>query len=114
DDSMSTEEVVLGRKEMHRTAAAFAAAGFFSEQLRHRRAGAAVSCKILCVDPIGGDDVILRLQRADHAGSNRFLSDVEVEETTDLPLGVEPRGLLLEAPHEKHLAVKLKNRISVH
>ena len=55
---------------------------------------------------VGGDHVVVGLERRAGADRDGLLADVEVEEAADLALRVGARALFFEAADEEHLAVK--------
>ena len=50
------------------------------------------------------DDVIGRADGVDHAGGDRFLARIKMQETDDVSLAVFFRRALLEGPGEQHVA----------
>jgi hypothetical protein len=55
---------------------------------------------------IGGNNFILGIAEGDEAGADGFLTNVEVEEATDMALLVKFGGALFDAADEDHLAVE--------
>src|SRR5262249_21447375 len=62
---------------------------------------------------ITGEHVVVLPDCGDRADTNCFLADVKMTEAANLAGDVNFRGFLLEAPDQKHLAVKLDESIVV-
>ncbi len=63
--------------------------------------------------PVGRDDVVVRTQWANGAGSGRLLADVQVAEAPDLADCVGLLGLLLEPAIQDHVPEKLQDQIGL-
>ena len=53
---------------------------------------------------VGRHDRVVRLERLHRADRDRFLADIQMEETTDLGVAVQLRAPFLEAADAHHLA----------
>ncbi len=62
---------------------------------------------------VGGEQVIVRPHGGVGADGDRFLSDVEVEETADFSPRIGPSRLFFEATDRGHLAVELEVKLVV-
>jgi hypothetical protein len=108
DDAVATQEVRLGVEEVHRAAKAFAATGLLGEQLGHDGPGRHPLGVGLTVVPVGGHDVVVRLDRRDRTDRHRLLTYIEVEEPTDLALRIRLGRRLLDPADRQHLPVVLE------
>src|SRR5207302_10305377 len=78
------------------------AAGIFAEKFGHTGIGAGAAGKGMGVIAVGSDDVIIKPNRRDRSGNDRFLTDVKVTETADLLRLILLAGALFETPDEQH------------
>ena len=106
-DRVAPEEAAAGVEDVHRAAAAAAAALELAVHLGEEAPGGDAASEGVAVLPIGGDDRIVRLERLEGAHGDGLLADVQMQEAADLPRAVELRTLLLEAPDAQHLAQQL-------
>jgi hypothetical protein len=63
---------------------------------------------------VGREEVVVVAEQAHGADAHRFLADVQVEETADLPLDVHLLAALLEPADEQHLPVQNEGFVSIH
>ena len=114
NEGEATKEVVLFGEEVHRATASLAAAGGFSEQLTHDFAGGNAGAQCMDMVSVGtAEPVVLTLHRADHAGTDGFLTVVEVDKAKHLAAVVHLRALVLKATTEGHVAVQLETGVTV-
>src|SRR5262245_5938572 len=107
DDGVTAEEVDALVEEVHR--AAFAAREPIAPavELGHGALGIRALGQAVAVLAIGGDRVVIRPKRGRRADRDRFLADVEMQESADLAEGIRLRGLLLETADEEHVGQEL-------
>jgi len=101
-DAMSAEEVCLGVEDVHGAALAARGSCVAAKQLGHDCSRADSACERLPMIAVGGDHVIIGTDHRHHAGRDRFLSDVEVQEPADLSERVPFGAPLLETTLEEH------------
>src|SRR4029078_10348723 len=73
-------------------------------EARHRQAAR----ERVAMLAIGRDDGVGRRERAQDAGRDRLLANIEMEETANLLRAVELDALLLETPDAEHRAQQLE------
>src|SRR5688572_11005298 len=107
DDAVTAVQAMLGVEEMHRAALAFRNTGAFAVKLGHDFAGVGSEGQGLGVIAIAAEDGVARFERADDAGGDGLLADVDVKVPADL--APPERGLrrFLEAADEDHLPEEL-------
>ena len=106
DDAVAAEHVGGRVEHVHRAAQPLRAASLLAPQLGHERVRGHPLGDGDAVIAVGGDHVVVRLERGDGPDADRLLPDVQVKEPADLPLGVGARGLLFEAANQEHLPVE--------
>src|SRR5437773_2679205 len=99
---------------MHRASAPFCTSGSFSKKLSHSGASAASTSKVVPVTSISRHYEISLLQHRCSTYGYCLFTDIEVQKSTYLSLGVEPRRLLFESPNTEHLPVKICNKFVIH
>ena len=107
DDRVAAEETPRAIEDVHRAAAAAAAAFELAHHLGHQRTHGHTPCQRLPVVAVGGHDGVTRLQRSHDTDRDRFLPVVEVQEAADLLRLVELDALGLEAANAQHLPVQV-------
>ena len=102
---MAAVEVFLLVEEVHRSAFAAAAAGYFSEQFCHYCFGIHADSECVAVVSVGGYYVISgEVDGCDGAGAYCFLSNVYVAKAADFAEAVHLGGLFFEPAYQEHLA----------
>jgi len=105
---MPAVKVLLDVEKVHRAALAPGQACLFAQQLRRAPHGIGTAHQGVPVIAVGSDHVIIRpcgmLRRHRH----RLLADIQVTETTDMPLLVQLGHPLLETPDQEHFPVHLE------
>ena len=108
DNGIAPHEVEVRVEEVHGAPLPLADAGRLAEQLRHHPPRLGAADDGLGMLPVGGEDVVVPVQRRGGADRHRLLAAVEVEKTGDVPLGVLLGARLLEFAAEHHLLVQLQ------
>src|SRR5690606_3713162 len=103
DDRVAPVEATPDVEQVHRPAAAAAAAFALAEHLGHHRCGRHAACQRMAVLAVGGEDAVVVAQLRHRAGSDRLLADVQVQEAANAAGAVELGAFLLEAPDAHHL-----------
>ena len=107
DEGITAEQMVLLGEQVHRAAAALAAAGFLAEQLAHHLAGRHAAAEGVHVVAVGAaEPVVLQLHRPDHARAHGLLTVVEMHEAEHLAPVIHLGALVLKAPAQGHVAVE--------
>src|SRR6266550_1062926 len=110
-DAVSAEEVCLGVEDVHGAALATRGTILAAEQFGHDGAGTNSASECLSVIAIRRDHVIVGADHRHHSGRDRFLSDVEMTESTDLAERVRFSTPLLEAALEEHRMKQLPSKL---
>ena len=113
DDRVAAVEAAWGVEDVHRAAAAAAAALDAAEHLGHDRLGRDAAGQRVAVLAVGGHDRVVRVERLHAADGHRLLADVQVQEAADLGRAVQLDAALLEAPDAEHLAIEVAARASL-
>ncbi len=103
-DRVAPVEAVRGVEQVHGAAASAAAAGGPAVHLGHHGVGGNSASQCVPVFAVGGDHRVLLAQCLVDAHGDGFLTDVEVDEPTDLRAAVELHAPLLEPSDGKHPA----------
>ena len=103
DDAVAAVQAVLGVEQVHRAALALRDARALAEELGHDLARIGAEDERLGVIAIAAEDDVVVVQRAEDAGGDRLLADVDVEIPADLALTELALGGFLEAADEDHL-----------
>ena len=102
DDGVPAVETCGRIEHVHRAAASAAAPLLLAEHLSHERVRRDPAGEGVPVLPVGGDDRVVRREGLHDADGDRFLADIEMQETTNLAGAVHLGALLLEAPDAQH------------
>ncbi len=113
DDGVAAEEVHTLVEQMHRAALTLAQAVAAAEQLGHGPAWVAALGQAVTVLAIGRDRIVITSQHRRGAGGNGFLTDGEVEESTDLAQGVRFGRFLLEAADQHHVGEQAAGQLGI-
>src|SRR5688572_6774161 len=108
DNTVAAVEAFLGREHVHRPAFALRAAVPAPGELGHDALRSHADGKRVPMITVGGDHLVVWLERHLHADDDRFLPDVEMTEAADMPHAVELARLLLEAANKQHLAISVE------
>ena len=92
---------------MHGAAFALGATGDLAVELGHERLGIHADGHRVSMIPIRGDDVVVLAHEGAATDGDRFLADVEMQESADLFGLVGAQGAFLKATDADHLAMKL-------
>src|SRR5690606_8046329 len=84
------------------------------EELRHGGLGRHSERECRPVIAIGLENQIPLLDRGRRRHGDRLLADVEMEESTDLPLRIRARRFFLEAPDQEHLPIIIEPALNLH
>jgi hypothetical protein len=112
DDGVAAVQARRGVEQVHRAAAAAAAAFSLAVHLGHDRVRRNASRERMTVLAIRGDDRIVRGERVDGANGDRLLTDVQVQEAADLELAIEIGAPFLEAPDAHHVAQQRERELA--
>jgi hypothetical protein len=104
DNRVAAIEAGGSVEQVHRTAAAVAAAFGFAIHLGHDRVHCHAAGESMAVLAIGRDHRVGWRERLHRTDSDRLLADIEVQKTADLLLLVKLGAFLLEAPDAHHPA----------
>ena len=104
DDGIATHEAALAIEHVHRAAHALAHAGGTAEQFRHHFARRRAADQRMRVFAVIADDVVGRADRVEHAGGDRFLAGIQMQEADDIAFGVFLCRPLLEGARQQHIA----------
>jgi hypothetical protein len=99
---------------VHAAALAPADAGGLAAELGQQGAHVGAARDRVPVVAIVGDHVVVLAHQADGADADRFLSDVQVEETADLSFDIELGAAFFEPADEQHLAIKPERLFFIH
>ena len=102
-DGVAAVDAMRDVEEMHRPAAASAAAGRLAEHLRHHSGRRHAAGHGMGVLPVGGHDPVLGCDSGQRPDRHRLLPDREMQKPADLALHVEFGRPLLESPDQEHL-----------
>ena len=106
--------VFLG-EEVHGATPPLAAAGFLAKQLTHDLPGRHAAAEGMDVVAIGAaEPIVLEFHRPDHAGANRFLTVIQMDETKHLAAVIHLGALVFEAAPEGHVAVEHQTLFARH
>src|SRR5258708_13899457 len=97
-DPVAAEVAPRDVVEVHAAALAAADPGGPAAELRQQRPGVGAAGERQAVVPIGRHEVVVRAEQAHGRDADGLLADEEWAEAADLPLDVELRTALFEAP----------------
>src|SRR5579871_2872135 len=100
---ISPVKPLLCVEKMHRSAAPAAAPLLLTKHLGHDGTRRQASSEGVSMFSIGGYDRVFCPNRLHHTDTDRLLSYIEVQKTTDLLLRIQLGALLLETPDQQHL-----------
>jgi hypothetical protein len=106
DDSVTTEHAVLFVEHVHRATEPLRAAGLLAEQLGHHRTRGHALRDRDAVIAIGGDDVVALAQRGHCANTYGLLPNIEVEEASNLALGVCACRFFFKSADQLNLSIE--------
>ena len=104
NNAVSTEEVALLVKHVHRTALALARARLLAVHLGHDVLGVGAQHEGVSVVAVSGDHTVRGADGLTHAGEHGFLSNVQVAKATEFLLDVQLAAAFLKLSHEVHFA----------
>lgn len=102
-DRVATVETAVCIEQVHRTAVSTAATGDFAVHLGHYRVGGHTAGQSMPVLAVGGHHGVLLAQGLVHANGDGLLTNVEVDESSDLRAAVELDAPFFESADDEHL-----------
>ena len=103
DDGIATHEAALAIEHVHRAAHALAHAGGTAEQFRHYFTRRGTADQRMRVFAVIADDVVGRADSVEHAGGDRFLAGIEMQEANDIAFGIFLGCSFFEGARQQHV-----------
>ena len=112
DDGIAAVEIVLAAEQVHGAAAASRAAFGLAVHLGHHLAHGDAAHQRVGVLAVGCHQPVVCPQCADHAGGDRLLAVIEMQEAADLSRTVEFGTFRLKPADTDHAAQKVQHMVA--
>ena len=113
DDTVTAEETLVAGEHMHRPALAAGIAAGTTGQFCHHATAFHAGCQHVCMIAITGDDGVTLFHRRLNADHDRFLTNIEMAETSDQTHAIHLSGFFFKTTDQQHFAVVIKQGVFV-